>query len=46
MSLILLNVLMILFGLPLLVAPLAVVAVREVAPASADAVVFAFGGWG
>lgn len=34
MSLLLLNVLLILLGLPALVAPLAVVVFREVAPAS------------
>lgn len=43
----LLNILLILFGLPLLVAPLAVHALRELAPASPTRPAFATagGGW-
>jgi hypothetical protein len=44
MSLLLLNVLLILFGLPALVAPLAVHALRELTPASRPRPAFALGG--
>ena len=38
------NLLLAAFGLVAIVAPLAVAAFRELAPSSADPVVFAFGG--